>query len=615
MAGTITSQLTNITLAESGDSANWDDISGGPGSSQDDGSPVQGTEVRARRIDNVTARGFGYDSTTAVDLSGTNTHLTFWALVLQPALISSYIEFSLSDSGTNCQSGNWDGHQFAQAGYPFQGGWVRVFIDVSRTRDAGSGTLNLSTGPRNFGARFPMGDVGGTTPNCQLDRIDYTTGGLLIDGGTVPSPAVFADFSTADQGNTSNRYGVVVQQGGIDFVNARITIADATATIFNDTPNVVFADQPLASSDFQGLTVDLQNASTTVDFSGGSVASAPTGTNEGDFVVTSTSGSFDSAGTSYTKLRLLTLTSACALLNSVFTTCGQIEAVGANLSGSNVIESSAATAVLWNVATDTDGLLDAMSFTSDGTGHAIELGSSTPTTIDLNNQTYTGYAGTDGSTGNEVLYNNSGKTITVNVAGATGTLSVRNGASATTILVVDPVTLTITTINGEDATPIQSTRVIIYAGTTTGDLNADAAITSITRSGSTATVTTTAAHGLATSDVVFITDSDTTGALDAEAPYTQSHEITVTGASTFTYTVTGTPTTPATRTYVFSDVIIDAELTNASGVVSDIRSYSSDQAIRGSAKKGGGTPFVAQAIVGTVSSTAGVSITVSMPPD
>lgn len=64
-------------------------------------------------------------------------------------------------------------------------------------------------------------------------------------------------------------------------------------------------------------------------------------------------------------------------------------------------------------------------------------------------------------------------------------------------------------------------------------------ITSITRSGTTATVTTSAAHGYTTGDTVQITGANQTA-------YCGTKTITVTGSTTFTYTVSGSPTTPAT---------------------------------------------------------------------
>lgn len=66
-------------------------------------------------------------------------------------------------------------------------------------------------------------------------------------------------------------------------------------------------------------------------------------------------------------------------------------------------------------------------------------------------------------------------------------------------------------------------------------------VTSITRSGSTATVVTAIAHGYQTGTVVEIM-----GAVQTE--YNGIFTITVVDTTTFTYTVTGTPTTPATGT-------------------------------------------------------------------
>ena len=67
------------------------------------------------------------------------------------------------------------------------------------------------------------------------------------------------------------------------------------------------------------------------------------------------------------------------------------------------------------------------------------------------------------------------------------------------------------------------------------------AVTSITRSGATATVTTTATNSLQTGDSVIIAGAN-------QAEYNGTFTITVTGGTTFTYTVSGTPATPATGT-------------------------------------------------------------------
>lgn len=73
-------------------------------------------------------------------------------------------------------------------------------------------------------------------------------------------------------------------------------------------------------------------------------------------------------------------------------------------------------------------------------------------------------------------------------------------------------------------------------------LGADKTVTSITRASTTATVTATA-HGFTSGDQVNIRGADQT-------EYNGDFLVTVTDANTFTYTVTGSPATPATGTIV-----------------------------------------------------------------
>jgi hypothetical protein len=68
-----------------------------------------------------------------------------------------------------------------------------------------------------------------------------------------------------------------------------------------------------------------------------------------------------------------------------------------------------------------------------------------------------------------------------------------------------------------------------------------AAVASITRSGSTATVTTSTAHGLVTGQDVVISGA-------AQSEYNGFFPVTVTSSTVFTYTVPGAPATPATGT-------------------------------------------------------------------
>lgn len=76
-------------------------------------------------------------------------------------------------------------------------------------------------------------------------------------------------------------------------------------------------------------------------------------------------------------------------------------------------------------------------------------------------------------------------------------------------------------------------------------LAVDISISGITRAGATATATSATPHGLVTGQIVNIR-----GATQTE--YNGDFVVTVTGASTFTYSVTGTPASPATGTIILN---------------------------------------------------------------
>ena len=253
--------LTNLTLAEAGDGGSWDDLGGGQGSNQSSDLPIQGAETRARRIDNG-IRGFGYDAGTGQNLSTVGTHVGFWANVLQPGQIGTTqgLQFSLSDSATGSQSGNWDGHNFVAANYPNTGGWQRVWIDVTRTRDAGAGTLSTAN-IRGFGCEFDIGDVGGNAPNCHLDRIDHTATGLTLTAGTTGSPATFDDVETSD---TASAFGIF--NGSV--LSGPLRIGGA-ATVFRENNFAISAgNQPLAASDWVRIDWEASNGGEDIQIEG-----------------------------------------------------------------------------------------------------------------------------------------------------------------------------------------------------------------------------------------------------------------------------------------------------------------------------------------------------------
>lgn len=103
---------------------------------------------------------------------------------------------------------------------------------------------------------------------------------------------------------------------------------------------------------------------------------------------------------------------------------------------------------------------------------------------------------------------------------------------------------------------LKSTPLMKWDGTTCERLKNNIALgspvtlTSITRSGSIATVTYSASHGRSIGDLIHIADAN-------ETPYNGEKEVlTVPTASTLTYTVTGGPATPATGTITADNGVV-----------------------------------------------------------
>jgi len=146
----------------------------------------------------------------------------------------------------------------------------------------------------------------------------------------------------------------------------------------------------------------------------------------------------------------------------------------------------------------------------------------------------------------------------------------------------------------------------VEAGDGAGDLPFEDSVT-ITRSGSTASVSHTA-HGLDAGDKVAIRGAD-------QQEYNGVFAISNVTTNAYDYTVTGTPTTPATGTITSTGVVV-AGLTNASGQVSASKSYSADQNVRGVVRKSTTTPLYRSFdFTDTISQTAGLTKTLQMIRD
>lgn len=146
----------------------------------------------------------------------------------------------------------------------------------------------------------------------------------------------------------------------------------------------------------------------------------------------------------------ITLQSTVSLESMAFTDCPSFTQNTAELDGCTLQNTK--------ITANDPSKLSGCSFTSAGTGHAIEI--TTPGTYSFVGNIFSGYAGTDGTTGNEAVYNNSGGAVILNISGGGGTPSIRNGAGASTTINNNAVLTISGLVTGSD--------VVVYAaGTTT----------------------------------------------------------------------------------------------------------------------------------------------------
>ena len=161
--------------------------------------------------------------------------------------------------------------------------------------------------------------------------------------------------------------------------------------------------------------------------------------------------------------------------------------------------------------------------------------------------------------------------------------------------------------DGQTLQAIEDARVSLIASDNTGALPYQETVTQITRSGSTATVSHTG-HGMASDDIAYIYGAN-------EMEYNGYRVITVTGVDAYTYTVGGTPDSPATGTIKCTGGIFN-DLTNASGVVTDSRSISVDQPVSGWVRMDlGDQEYKQSPLVGPIDKDDGLTISVFLTPD
>ena len=476
------------------------------------------------------------------------------------------------------------------------GGWQNVAIDPRYNSSTPDYTIGTPTAVwRWFGSILNTTAVVSKGNPHAVDAIRYGRAELIVLNGEAADYATFAGMATQNDA-IANRWGLFQTIPGGYLWKGLMTLGQSgTLVDFRDSNrNIVIDDTPRTYTAFN--RIEINNASSRVDWT--SIQISALGTfSPGQFeVIDNADVNFDSC--TFADMSTFIFQAQSTVIDTMFRRCGLITTGGGTFTGCVITNSTAANNMTASSPANA-ALVSGCTFISDGTGHGLEI-TGTAANFTLTDDTWTGYAGSDGSTGNEAVYVNiASGSLNLTITGGT-TPSVRT-AGCTVTKIVGAVSATVTCKTPAGAA-IENARVFLKADSG-GPFPQDVTVT-IANSGTTATVTHTT-HGLATNDKVLIDG----------ASHWQNNgvfSITNTGASTYTYTMPGDPGSSPTGTIKSTFVILEG-LTNASGIITMSRVFGSAQPCSGWARKSSGAPYYKTAVIsGSVSSTLGFDSTVTM---
>ena len=331
------------------------------------------------------------------------------------------------------------------------GGWKCYPIDPTITQSASIGSPTAATD--YFGMRWNV-PVSGPSKGFpyKIDALRYGSTLTLTAGDLANGYATFTDVATF-QGALARQWGLFQFQNGTYLQQGKFQMGTSgTAVDFRDSNRAIFiADTLFVTSGFNVFEVN--NAASRVDWTNISISSLGT-VSKGNFSVVD-NADLNIIGCTFTDMNTFVFQSISNISDgTTFRRCGEITANSATFTNVLITRSTAAVALQ---CAGTVSALSNVDFVSAGTGHAMRITSGTAHT--LSNITFTGYAGSNGSTGNEAIF--------VDIPSGSVTITVSGGNSPTyrtagaTVSVVSGATVTFTGF------PTGTDVVVLTAGTTT----------------------------------------------------------------------------------------------------------------------------------------------------
>lgn len=600
--------LLTVNLAES--TTDWSEMTGrtsGGAVTQEDRAHLQGSYCISQSTGTATGRTMGLQYDYLSNISWTSGFVFLvWQYWQASKAIGVWADggmrFAVGSSAGNVKLWNTQGNDYGRNPY---GGWTNVAIDPTYTYDELIGSPAEGQYRIFCSAPYLLLAVSKGNPHC-VDAIRYGRGQLKVEYGEAGNYGTFAGMATANDADVA-RWGLFSLQMGTYLWKGLISIGtDTNVVSFIDSNRaIVIDDCPRTYLAFN--KIEIRNVSSVVTWSNISFKALGTLSPGQLEIVANATVSMD--GCSFQDMDIFTFQSNTSVTNSIFKNCKLIVTGGGIFTGTKILTSSVvadASALGWNSATNPDGYLDDMTF-SKGTNahHAINFGTSASTTIILRGITFSGFNASNEQNDSVLYISNTTDTITIQCVGCTGIVTYKRAGSNTVNVTQGVITEVTVKTTATPPVPIEGARVLVLAASG-GLMPFDITVT-ITRIDSTATVSHTA-HGMATYDKVQIK-----GAIQQE--YNGVYTITKIDNDSYSYTVSGTPATPATGIIKATYTALSG-LTDSNGVITMTRTFTSNQPVSGRARKSTGSPiYQTTNIIGTINIVSGFAVTVQMITD
>lgn len=445
-------------------------------------------------------------------VSGTGHHLHAWIRTVYPVYEKVNVGIGLLVGSTTGDMGIW-----AIAGFDtnYGGEWLHVVlnIDGGASADVATGTPNLaSVAVVGIGINMTVSLGENMIYNTFFDAIRVTDAsdrnGIACHGGLTGDRLLLTDVANADtksHGTSSagTAYGILTALGaGVFRLDGELYVGASGFTTYLDDKSITIfcADLPVSSTYYNviyqtggandtlailtGLSLSGVSRSVPVGFDGSALTSTETGSIDGSSITFGRTVKFGAycSGDNVTFNETVTIEPAGRILNNPsFKNCDRLTLTATNdgISGGATTLHNATTSFV--LTDDLSKITNLHAFdNTGGTGHAVELNSLGSGTMSWN-ATDTGYAGTNGVTGDETIYVNvASGTLTINVGSGASTPTIRTAGA--TISVVASYTLTLTgmplgseititeltgnVVDGVPATEVHHVESITASGTT-----------------------------------------------------------------------------------------------------------------------------------------------------